>query len=284
MTKRSPVSEAVADANPASWADAGVEPTSEALRLAPEQPEHGLLWVTRGSLTLTRAGRAHEVRKGTVIAYRLGGGLAWSAPQGTHVRWCAREVGVAPGQVAPWTSDLVLDGPVPTGTKRRPLYLVATVAVAWLFAIAVAWCYDMAHAQRLAEASKAPPPLESPEFPDRAEIDLARAVFFSKLGEMPEVDAKSSGGPHVVLLASLPPPDQFAKRFQAALDAAKETYARCPRIKKLAIAFGPEGVDAAEPGRYFLLRPDGTIHDYRLPVTGRAPLETSGAVPTPDQR
>src|SRR5207249_11470511 len=34
-----------------AWADVAITPTGLAPRLAPEQPPHGLLWVTRGTVT-----------------------------------------------------------------------------------------------------------------------------------------------------------------------------------------------------------------------------------------
>jgi hypothetical protein len=268
MIKRSASTETLSDAGPASWSDAGVETTSNVERLSPEQPERGLLWVTRGSLTLTRGGRVHEVRKGTVIAYRIGGGLTWSAPEGTHVRWCAREVGVGPGQVAPWTSELSLDGPVPAAPRRRPLYVVAVVAVAWTFALGVAWCYGTSHATRVAEESQRSRPLAltSPA----KDAETARGIFFAHSGVLPTLSPRWTG--HKVLFVVDAALRTDRSLLEAAQAAAIEIYQRCPSIGSVGLCFGmgPDGDFPKELGRYYKLPPDGGVLDFRLAYDGTA--------------
>jgi hypothetical protein len=281
MSVRSSNTETIPDAIPASWSDAGIEPVTAGERLAPEQPECGLLWVTRGSLTLTRGGRVHEVRKGTVIAYRLGGGLAWSAPDGTHVRWCARDVSVGAGHVAPWTSELVLDGPVPPPQRRRASYIVATVALAWAFAIGVAWCYDNAHARQYQAALGTLAGASSPTIPDREEVEAAQAIFFQHLDEVPTLHETSSRG-HLVLVMALPPLKERPGRLNAARAAADETYRRCPSFRKILIAFGPPGPLPSELGRYFLMERDRPPLDMRAGLApSAATLESSAAARPP---
>ena len=270
MTKRSASAEAISDARPASWSDAGVETASPVERLSPEQPEHGLLWVTRGSLTLTRAGRVHEVRKGTVVAYRLGGGLTWSAAEGTHVRWCSREVGVGPGQVAPWTSELSLDGPIPAAPRRRPLYVAALVAAAWILAIGVAWVYGRAHSQRVRESSDIGSFL-------RSDADTVRSIFLAH-GLAIDFNA-ASGGRRLIVVTDLPPLAELPARLVAARDAADDAYKTCVRVQNISIAFTSSENLPEIPGRYFALPPAGGVLDVRPPPAAATLWKKSAAAP-----
>ena len=135
-----------------AWTEHGIEPVGSAERLTPDQPESGLLWVVEGSVTVSRQGRAHEITRGSVAAYRLGGGLTWSVGEGTHVRWSRRAVRLEAGHVAPWTADLALDVPAGTISPDRPhrkMYAMMAIALSWVVALTVAWCYDQAHSASL---------------------------------------------------------------------------------------------------------------------------------------
>ena len=275
MTKRSASAEALADASPASWSDAGIERASGVERLSPEQPDRGLLWVTRGSLTLTRAGRVHEVRKGTVIAYRVGGGLTWSAAEGTHVRWCSREVGVGPGQVAPWTSELSLDGPVLAAPRRRPLYVVSLVVAAWIFAIGVAWCYGSAHSAWFQKDVGTLAGARSPEFPGRSDAETTRSIFLAH-GLAVDVDAAPNGR-RLIVYAEVPPEAELPYRLTAARDATDETYQACGRLQGISVAFSSGGRRPEELERFFLLPPEGGAIDLNAPAGAAAPVKSAAA-------
>jgi hypothetical protein len=132
------------------WVERALEPSEAApRRVHPEQPDHGLLWVLTGGVTVRRGSRSREVRPGSVVSYRVGDALTWSAGEGTRVRWSARPVTLEPGEVASWTANLALEIP-PTETtaprRRAGIYATAAIALSWILALTVAWCYDQAQA------------------------------------------------------------------------------------------------------------------------------------------
>jgi hypothetical protein len=163
------------------WTERGIEPVGSADRIAGDQPERGLLWVVEGAVTVTRRGRAHEIRRGSVAAYRLGGGLLWTAPDGTRVRWSPRAVRLEPGEVAPWTVDLALDVPpsdAPPERPRRRTFALLAIAMSWAVALTVAWCYDQAHGTRMETRSGVSPGgVATPSGEARDGADRVLAVF-----------------------------------------------------------------------------------------------------------
>jgi hypothetical protein len=135
------------------------QPAPAPRALHADQPESGLLGVLSGGVTVTREGRSREVRPGTVVTYRLGPALAWSARPDTRVRWSARPVRLEAGEVASWTSDLAVEVPaetaVPSRRRRRGALAATAIALSWAVALLVAWCYDRAHARHETAASPA---------------------------------------------------------------------------------------------------------------------------------
>jgi hypothetical protein len=135
------------------WAERDLGATACAEALHPEQPESGFLWVLSGGVTVARDGAIREVRPGTVVTYRRGPRLTWSAREGTRVRWSARSVRLEAGDVASWTADLALDLPAQPETAaararpRRRAAAAVAIALLWSVALLVAWCYDRAHAR-----------------------------------------------------------------------------------------------------------------------------------------
>src|SRR5687767_15581608 len=84
-----PLPSTATESHSGAWEESSLAGFDDAPRLAPAQPEYGLVWVTRGRLTVTPArGAPLELPKGSVVAYRLGDALTWAATPGSHVRWC----------------------------------------------------------------------------------------------------------------------------------------------------------------------------------------------------
>lgn len=131
-------------ATSAAWVEATLNPSDRVERLGSLQPEAGLLWVARGQVTVHSSKKSEELQKGSVVAYRLGGSLGWSAREGALVRWCARDVRVAPGEARRWTEDLALQLPAlkspPRKQGRGPAALVVLAVVA-VGALGAAWVH-----------------------------------------------------------------------------------------------------------------------------------------------
>ncbi len=138
-----------------------------------------------GSLTVARGARRHSIPMGSVVAYRLGPGLSWSASPGTRLRWSARPVRVSAGDVMPWTADLALDVPqvdAAHGRRRRRFLASLAVAMAWIVAIMVAWCYSDTHAQRGDEQRRAGAANLRPPTPAEAAQTAAIVAEFGAQG------------------------------------------------------------------------------------------------------
>jgi hypothetical protein len=141
------------EATSGAWEESTLEALESVPRLSSEQPDHGLVWVTRGRLTVTPArGAPLELPKGSVVAYRLGETLAWTAAAGSHVRWCRREVRVREGEVQPWTPPVKGEEGVAgdlVAPRRRPWLAIASIALLWIVGITVAWCVGTTHSARV---------------------------------------------------------------------------------------------------------------------------------------
>lgn len=174
---------ATVESRSGAWIDGRLERVEGVARLSSEQPDHGLVWVTRGHLLVRREdGPLLEVAQGSVVAYRLGDGLTWTAGPGTHVRWCWRDVRLAEGQAEAWTpSKAAEDESIAAAPRRRPWFSLAAIVLVWIGAAAVAWCYGNAHTglikdeqDRLAALA---PKIEGAE----ADMEVA-AAHFEKAG------------------------------------------------------------------------------------------------------
>ena len=140
----------------APWVDTTLPASRHADRLSFDQPPAGLLWVISGEVQLELGGRERPVGKGDVVAYRLGKGLRWSASEGTHARWSARDVRLRLGGAQPWTQANATDLPaVRTGRRRRNRALIA-VALSGASALGVS-----ALVSHLRTTGSAPPALSS---------------------------------------------------------------------------------------------------------------------------
>jgi hypothetical protein len=150
-----PTASVATDPTSGAWEESTLAALAETPRLAANQPDHGLVWVTRGRLTVTTAGLGTlELAKGSVVAYRLGDSLSWTASPGSHVRWCRREVRLREGEVQPWTPPSRTDEPVVLAPRRRPWMAIASIALLWVGAVTVAWCVSGAHGSRVADRAE----------------------------------------------------------------------------------------------------------------------------------
>ncbi len=168
------------DSRSGAWVDASIDKVEAAARLSGDQPGKGLLWVTRGRLHVrTATGGVLEVPQGTVVSYRLGDGLQWTAGPGTRVRWCLREVSVLDGEAETWTPGKSPDEAMPAVPRRRPWMSFAAILLVWIAAAAVAWCYGRAQAGQVTDfqsrALKAAPVVPG----SAAALDDAAAAFES---------------------------------------------------------------------------------------------------------
>jgi hypothetical protein len=227
------------DAPSLEWADRVVLADATSERLFAEQPEQGLLWVVGGCVTVSRDGVAREIPAGSVVAYRLAPTLEWRAAPGTRVRSSERPVRVAAGGIQPWTADLTLDVPqvdAARGRRRRRFMTALTVAMAWIVAIAVAWCYSDSHAQRLdtsavplREASTAEQSLREAVVAEVAAEGFALSDATAVAGSPPPAPAKSKFVGRLALPGNASP--EARRRLGDALRAAATAH----RIDRLVV-------------------------------------------------
>jgi hypothetical protein len=145
-----PLPSTATESHSGAWEESSLGAIDSASRLSPGQPDFGLVWVTRGHLTVTSArGETLDLPKGSVVAYRLGDSLTWAASPGSHVRWCQRDVRLREGEVRPWTPPVREEGGEIVAARRRPWMALASLALLWIAAITVAWCVSATHSSRV---------------------------------------------------------------------------------------------------------------------------------------
>jgi hypothetical protein len=201
-----------------SWVDRALEACDGASRLADDQPPSGLLWVVTGSVVVREGKRdPREAVRGSVVSYRLGPDLAWTATAGTKVRWSERPVALEAGRVDTWTSDLVAESfGVPDAVKPPPpkrSTLVVGVLGLWAVAITLAWCYKSTMASR-EKASAADLGQRVRETEPKANADLKAVVVETIRGRgfkaVQATARRKESGTHVTVAVSghaVPPAD-----------------------------------------------------------------------------
>jgi hypothetical protein len=251
------------------WVERDVAPLAKASRLHAEQPEAGLLWVLAGRVVVQHREQFRDVRPGTVVSYRLGDPLAWTAPEGALVRWSGRPVKLAAGEVASWTANLAVE--VPTAEeevaavepRRRGIYATAAIAATWVVALTVAWCYHHAQSdvesgavRRAAPATPVPGALAAEERTARARA--AEAIFAEAGHAQPAAVvpvSRKSNSVYVNVVHAVEE-DVPTAAYQSAVDA---TFAKWPDVGLVRVVL----VDGSPWAQVVYERGSHAVTDFR---------------------